>query len=541
MKPIKSVFPILSGIVLFISTGCSLQPSNKQFVSIEGKEFKLGDTTFFPLILNYSTTMIRDSFGELVLSPFKSYEISNQFEHFTKKEIHHQILGHMKIICQMGFNTVRLCLDNDFFQNVEKDEFLIRIFKSNDDIFRVDALEITQPFLKTLRDFIDIVKSQDLKLIVMISPPFSTKAKKFTKKLIHHFSQEPAIIAYDFFNEPLYFHKKYLGNNHQNKQFPIKITREWKRMMRQYAPKQLFTIAFAEPIDVLHWDPTLVEVDFVQVHTYHPLRVPSELFWFTHYVNKPIVIGETSLPADNDSIYYEEQRQFMLESFQIARSWGICGYGWWTFQEVNHGIFEHDYTGIINRVGTTTTLDGKHTIIGTLKPAAAEVRNLMSLPKLPPFPRPVNYFNMLGYENYITCGKIVDENGNPIEGAVIRGWNEYWVVGMNTYSDEQGNFALYSNDKPVYFKISAPGKDVVARSVNLTYSPVRKNIEPEEKFPNRTLEYHSISFQPFLKYRIADKYEKIDSDNYIFNFDSAKFNNYRMKADLGTIVLEPIK
>ena len=70
---------------------------------------------------------------------------------------------------------------------------------------------------------------------------------------------------------------------------------------------------------------------------------------------------------------------------------------------------------------------------------------------------PCNYYNMLAYRNVAVTGTVTDRKGHPIEGAVVRGWNEWWGVGMNTYTDADGRFRLVSNDICVHFEISAPG------------------------------------------------------------------------------------
>jgi hypothetical protein len=47
----------------------------------------------------------------------------------------------------------------------------------------------------------------------------------------------------------------------------------------------------------------------------------------------------------------------------------------------------------------------------------------------------------MGYNNFVIKGKIIDKKTKkPIEGAVIRGWTQWWNIAWNTYSDENGNF-----------------------------------------------------------------------------------------------------
>ena len=145
--------------------------------------------------------------------------------------------------------------------------------------------------------------------------------------------------------------------------------------------------------------------------------------------------------------------------------------------------------------------------------------------------RPVNYYNMLGYKNIRITGTIIDQRTKqPIEGAVIRGWNEWWSVGMNTYSDENGRFTLYSNDECIHFEISAPGKSKAKFNKKLTY-----RCDSGEKFdvnqlPNRMLEYHQISHHPFL--------DRSDTTSLpVLQFRAEEFNQYKWSGEMGTVML----
>ena len=326
--------------------------------------------------------------------------------------------------------------------------------------------------------------------------------------------------------EPLYFDPV----EKRAKKDALKTVQRWKELMTKYAPYQLFTIGFSEPIEVFEWDPALLPVDFVEFHTYHPLRVASEIYWYSQYIGKPWMVGETGLPADGDSISYEEQAAFLCESYQLVRDAGGCGYGWWEFQEMPDTHFEAQYTGLFNHQGRTQTEDGKYTLMGTMKPAGQCIKSLANY-KPQPAKRPVNYYNMLGYKNIRITGRIIDQKTKqPIEGAVIRGWNEWWSVGMNTYSDENGRFTLYSNDECVHFEISAPGKSKVKFNKKINYS-----CDSGEKFnpnnlPDRMLEYHQISHHRFLN--CSDS-----TTTPVLQFRPEKFNQYKWSGEMGTVML----
>ena len=287
-------------------------------------------------------------------------------------------------------------------------------------------------------------------------------------------------------------------------------------MARRYAPHQLFTVATAEPIEVFVWDPSMLPVDFIEMHTYHPLRVQAEMWWYSHYCGKPWMVGETGLPADGDSVSYNEQERFMKESYLYARANGTIGYGWWEFQDCPSGVnFEAQYTGLRDAQGRR-------------KPAADMAESLQNL-CLGQAGRtmPVNYYNMLAYRNLATTGTVVDGKGHPIEGAVIRGWNDDWSVGVNTYSDSKGRFRLVSNDICTHFEVSAPG-----------YSRVK--FDKAKLFPtnlplqDRQREYQSIPLTGWnLWYQIEPIVRKREApDKNDFAAEKA------MSRSLGTVKLK---
>ncbi|MGI6291036.1 MAG: cellulase family glycosylhydrolase [Bacteroidales bacterium] len=494
------------------------------FIYIEDNTFKLNEDSIFIVMLNYVVDF-RDINGEFVLSPYKAYENPNIYEYHTKEAIYHQIEGHFQLIKELGFNTVRLCFDriscNDegkyFFPTDNKEYFIEK-----------EAKQI----IESLKACIHIATEKGLRVMLLIKPPIDNEAlENFTVKILREFQNNPTIFAYDFMNEPLYFDAK----PRRAKTEAMKIVRRWKQLMSKHAPNQLLTIGFSEPIEVFEWDPYLLDVDFIQIHTYHPLRVPNEIYWYSQYMNKPWMIGETALPADNDSVSYEHQRQFMIDAFRYTVDCGGCGFGWWDFQESVNTHFEAQYSGLLNHKGITFTKDGDYTIKGTLKPAAYEINQLKSYRKNAP-QKAINYYNMLGYGNFCVKGIVLSKTTQlPVEGAVIRGWNEDWSIGMNTFTNEKGEFTLYSNDECVHFEISAPGMSEVKFYEKFNYQAV--NETDINKLNNRHIEYHMISYFPFLEdTTLQDCRLKYP----IFTFDSTKFFQYQYLATIKAIYLTHI-
>ena len=462
----------------------SLPPITEGYVGLQDGEFVLDGEEWFPKMLNYKA-FIRKVGDSLEVVPADYYHGNSIEEHFDT-------------IAAWGFNAIRICLDV------------------------LDGDMDSCAMFRATRRVIQKADSAGLKVMLLIKTPFDPYWQSYTKGLLRHLADLPALWAYDFFNEPLYFDPE----PERDKMDAARLVSQWRHWVRQYAPHQLFTIATAEPIEVFEWDPALLPVDFIEMHTYHPLRVFSEMWWYSHYCGKPWIVGETGLPVDNDSVPYEWQEQFMWDTYRFAKINNAIGFGWWEFQDNPQGVnFEAQYTGL-------SDCNGKR------KPAVNLVWHLGKMclgvgVDSDGFP-PTNYRNMLAYSNIRLNGKVVDETtGKPVEGAVIRGWNDDWSVGMNTYTDSNGRFTLYSNDYNVHFEVSAPrmSHQKFDRR-NIRYSNP-KGIDTKN-LPDRQREYQQIDYKPYLNNSIPDIPFNMD-------YDSTHFNRYSLDGDLGTISLRPLR
>ena len=431
------------------------------FIHIANGHFMMGDSVWFPIMLNYKTDICNDS-----VVPARYYG-DGTFD------------GHFSHIAQWEFNSVRVCLDMELGA-VDT----CRLFASIDTLLASAC-------------------RNNLRVMLLIRPPFDKRQTEYTIHLMSHLAFNTTLWAYDFFNEPLYFDPV----ADRSKTAAYRTVSDWRILRDTYAPRQLFTIGFAEPIEVFEWDPSILPVDFIEMHTYHPLRIASEMYWYGHYCGKPWMVGETSLPADGDSVPYDWQSRYMLESFQCAIDNGAIGFGWWEFQDCLSGTnFEAWYSGLRNSQG----LD---------KPASDLVKRLNSL-KPQKALRPVNYSNMLGYHNLAIEGLVVDASSHaPIEGAVVRGWNDDWGVGINTFSDDAGKFYLVSNDRCTHFEISAPGYECIKFYRRPNYPHI-------DSLPQQRLEYQSIDYRHFLA-----------SPESLLTFDSAAFPLPKDIANMGEIKL----
>jgi len=524
----KKNFLFYGILILLFFSACMSEPpinkSNTEFIYIDHQVFKLKQDTFFPIMLNYVVDF-RDFNHKTCISACKAYEKPDNYEYQTKEASLQQLEAHFQLIKKMGFNTLRICFDrmvcdsnNHYYFPTDHESLYIK-----DDYKKI---------ITALNECIQIASKADLRVMLLIKPPIQNEElEHFTIRLLKNFKSNPYLFAYDFMNEPLYFDNE----PKRTKKEAIKIVNQWKKLMNKYAPFQLFTIGFSEPIEVFEWDPSILPVDFVQIHTYHPLRVPNEIYWYSKYIHKPWMVGETALPADNDSISYDIQRQFMIDAFHYTVDCGGCGFGWWEFQEVKNAHFEAQFTGLLNH--DSITMCGNYQIIGTLKPAAYEINTLKKYKKNLPH-QATNYYNMMMYSNLCLSGKIINKSTNqPVEGAVIRGWNDNWSIGMNTFTNKDGIFTLYSNDVCTHFEISAPGMTKLKFNKKINYTNVNSQLNNFSDLPHKELEYQEISFYPFLK----DTSLKHTKAPYpIFDFKTQHYTNLIFKGYMGVLILEPI-
>ncbi len=504
------------------------------FIYLDGKTFKHKGKDFFSIMLNYAVC-IRNIENEYFVSCIKEYENSNKFEGNTKNNWEKQIRGHMQLMKEMGFNTIRLV-----FNRVHSDNSKYYYSTNGKNLYLEKDYDI---IINALEKFINIVSDYDIKVMLLIKEPVENKEiEYFTVRILERFKNNSSIFAYDFFNEPLYFDSEQLPSDKRprKKEDAYRIVSNWKKLMTEHAPKQLLTIGFSEPIEVFEWDPEILPVDFIAFHTYNPLRVANEIYWYGKYTSKPWMIGETALPADGDSISYDEQKQFMKEVYRRIVDCGGNGIGWWEFQEPAEGTFEAKYAGILNHKGTTTTKDGKYTIQGSVKPVVKEIAKFKEYKSKSTCSRLSNYYNMMGYNNFVITGKILNSlDDKPIEGAVIRGWNQNWSVGMNTFTNENGEFTLYSNDICVHFEISAPKMTKIKFDHKTNYFPVSNKGFNINSLPNRNLEYQKISYKHFLLHNYS-LYRQAETDFYIFNFDPTKFNQAKFIGYMGIKKLQTL-
>ena len=195
------------------------------FVTLSGRYFALDGEPWFPIMLNYKAEM-REVSDTLEVVPAPWYTGGSMREHFDT-------------IASWGFNAVRLCLDAPY-----------------------DFGDTAAMYAATRKAVLQ-ADSAGLHVMLLIHPPLDKRWRTYTEGLMRALSDLPALWAYDMMNEPLYFDPE----PQRDKCDAAEIVCQWRCMVRQYAPHQFFTVATAEPIEVFEWDPSMLPVDFIEMHT----------------------------------------------------------------------------------------------------------------------------------------------------------------------------------------------------------------------------------------------------------------------------------
>ncbi len=555
----KATITLLLACIFILQYSCGNESSKDYskarkagFVYLEGNQFMEKDSAFFPMLINYMVEFMTVD-GEIIPVPNIQYDSTTHHEGSSKADYLDRLNSQFKYINHLGFNTIRLVglTGKEFAEN---GDHLIKCYRPDGSFDLKSYGSIKKEYEKAAKQIMELAEQNQLKVMILLPTPRLDKDQnaarmEFIKDMMRLFKDDNTVFCYDFFNEPLYFDNAESDDykvRQRSKESAYELVRSWVELMDSVAPNQLSTIGFGEPLEVFEWDPSTFPLDFISFHTYHPLRVPNEIYWWSKYSNKPWMITETSLPADNDSISFLEQRQFMYEAYQRTINCGGSGFGWWQYQDVNWGTnFEHNNTSLLNHEGITYFNDSSDIIYGSPKAAALAVNELKSMKPSGTCDCLPNYSNMLGYENIRITGKLINGlTGDPIEGAVIRGWTNYWNIAANTFSDANGEFQLYSNDEFIHFEISAMGFTKIKFDQRVRYNNRNKNGSMFAKLSNLPLEYHDIHFQPFLKRATSDSLltmNGVRDSSIIFDFNPKLFNKYTFRGTMGIKMLYPLE
>ena len=424
-----------------------------EFVTIKENKFYCDNKEFYPLVINYKADLISDG-NSYWIGPHAAYYKNKEAISYNRDSCLMYIKNDFKWIKELGYNAIRLvgsptepAIDYSngsvYYYATGKDNKSYNLFLDDSKIMLL---------YQAIDEIISIADQNDLKLILLT--PINTKYNKTEacfEKFATHYKDRPAIMAYDLYNEPLYFDTLL-----REKKEVYEIVKHWQDIKNKYAPNQLSTIGMTGVREVLEWDPNLMSVDFLSFHPYEyePNQVLSEIYWYGKYVKIPWMIGETGVPADDDSVKYNIQTLFAEKTLLQTFNCGGLGYSWWQFKDVQWLDFHQDYLCVINQNGITKLKD--QTIVeGTAKPMNAVIETFNPSKVTRDCYLPENYYNYSRHKYFKLTGKIADESGKPIEGGIILGWSEDWRFSYHTVSKSDGSFELFSNFPLFHWRLSA--------------------------------------------------------------------------------------
>jgi hypothetical protein len=271
---------------------------------------------------------------------------------------------------------------------------------------------------------------------------------------------------------------------------------EWCHAIKKYDQNHLITIGLTHPETSITWDPLVMPIDFVSFHFYawtehlqnSKDRISSYIYWAAKTIKMPWIIGEIAYSGTNVSISdpdamvgsESDQANFATYTMQKSLDCTCQGYSWWQYQEINWQSPWEDYLGLINNYGSSgfanETNKQAANVFASFWTMTANTSNCT---------KPSNYYNIYNHTTIEKTGRVLDNNGLPIENAVIIGWKQigtsypYYI----TYSDANGYFTLRSNT-PGYnvntLWVSLPGYSVVkvtnpTSGANYTIKPINNN------------------------------------------------------------------
>lgn len=438
---------------------------NPRFVAIKDQQFNLEGKPFHVKAVNFVVSL-RLNDTEMWPDIYVGYAPNAIFLNEQRDSSLKNLSAHFNLLKDLGFNTLRIV---GIGEAEVRDKYTGRInfkasFGTNHNYcLYLQNEEDYRRYFKAIEDLLRVAEEAGLKVI------FTTKlfheapeTENHLAKLTSRFKDNTAILAYDFFNEPLYF-----DSLPRKKEDVYYITKKWYSIVKKNAPYHLTTIGLACQREVYEWDPNLMNVDFISFHPYEYEKdqVRNELYWYHKYVKKPWIIGETGIPSNNDSIPYENQVQFAKKTLIQNYNCGGMGYSWWQFKDVEWGGYHQNFLGIVNWNGETLNSKGEK-IQGTPKPVAHTIGAFIPPTQKGPCECPDNYYNFSSNNKFRVTGKLIDEDGKPIDGGGVLAWDEWWINHHVTSTKPDGSFELYSEYKFYHWMVSSTLHEMIRADMN---------------------------------------------------------------------------
>jgi hypothetical protein len=430
----------LSIAIAFLS-GCG-EPNKDGYIRIENGKFVRAGKEFFPVVMNMVVSLV-DNGTECWPATYGGYNVSGRFAYTDRDSTLMQLRSEWMLLRQLGFNTVRVVILTEgpsVFAHKEGPQLRAHSPEGIEHWLPMGDTAVQQRYLGAVDALMDIARGTGMYVILLSTIHHDRPGSKehFTL-LADHLRTDTMVLAFDLFNEPLYFDKP-----QRSKTAVYKIVREWRELAHEHAPEHLITIGLTGIREVHRWDPHILDVDFISFHPYEyePDQVLNEISWYGRHVRKPWMIGETSLPADNDSVSYEDQIRFARRTLDQVRACGGIGYSWWQFKDVRWSRFHADYMGLLEMEGTIEVPSAPLSVTGSVKPVASVFTTFNPLSPIPQEEKLSNYLNYSAHRTSRLTGRLLDMEGRPIEGGVVLAWNRNFTHSYHTTTGPDGSFEL---------------------------------------------------------------------------------------------------
>ena len=525
-------------LILFLLFSCTQKKESYQakidtdgrfsnYISMDGKVFKDGEQDFYPVVMNYSMDVHSkktDSSVTFLASPRGGYhpEYGNEENKNmdpwgrNEKELLSIIGAHFTSIKDMGFNSLRVTgfTSTDIYNERKGFHTWSKIDISNSE---EGNRNITEGMVPLLKQILQLAEESQLRVILLLSAIETQPENQlnFYNKIATSLKDEKSLMAYDFYNEPLYFDKGSYTKN-ETKAF----VESYNKSIKDVSPNHLTTIGLSHYKIVSEWDPELMDVDFLSFHLYPYWsknldkleRFEAKFYWIAQNITKPWIIGETGLntakgcePLNWSWGNYADQLEFMSYSLKLNRMAGASGYSWWSFQDMRFppGKIEgtcnvSDY-GLVNRKSGTYTNSNGDEILGELKHKNEDLPFTEFINNHPYetsfWDKTLNpdevYYNIdyLPNENRAK-GKVINEKGNPVANAIVTIYNTTSKSRYTTFTKPDGSFEIKTGWTNVFknldFKLKATAVKMKTKEIPL------RNI-----YKNKGDVFEAITLKPF--------------------------------------------
>jgi hypothetical protein len=444
---------LLLFLFLFGAFYCMSQP-----VTLKGKDFYVGNTKFYPVVMNFSVTGVDDN-GNYFLSADNGYGATNSYECSNMSDCSDQLLAHFNYLVGIGFNTVRIVGIAPHYSSQIGFAFRFKP-KTNpgaNPLVEMNPTDSSDPIMVTILPFyskiLEIADSASLKVILLLKEDKTAMDDteielrrvflEIIASYINNSNYRDALLAYDLINEPDYHDSVY-----KTKQKACEIISTWYDAIKANDPRHLITIGNCGLDDIWSYDPSILKVDFNSLHYYPEYSVKpyedlnlssiqqkmrdrtiNDLYWFNQASIVPWIIGETGFTARKDagindglSGTLNDMGDFVSHSLNNTCNCGAGGYSWWQYQDLDWGIWGKPSSGLLEHKDMPPSAE-KQPAVNIFKNYTPQITAPCPVDYSPAFDESKLYYNRYGYtasSNKKITSYVKDQNGNPIKDAVVR-------------------------------------------------------------------------------------------------------------------------